>query len=120
MKISQLIEIMSVTGRTIPSDIFDQIETEYVSDSKGEVIKIKDMDLIHLTRILKPLVMGFNSSTQTHLFMKRIVINVTADLVTRNDKGEYGLRFPRFLSIREDKPVSEINTINDVTLWYSG
>ena len=79
-----------------------------------------DMDLIHLTRILKPLVMGFNSSTQTHLFMKRIVINVTADLVTRNDKGEYGLRFPRFLSIREDKPVSEINTINDVTWWYSG
>ena len=50
MKISQLIEIMSVTGRTIPSDIFDQIETEYVSDSKGEVIKIKDMDLIHFIR----------------------------------------------------------------------
>tara|TARA_Y100001951_G_C11183783_1_gene207473 strand:- start:274 stop:516 length:243 start_codon:yes stop_codon:yes gene_type:complete len=50
MKISQLIEIMSITGRTIPCDIFDQIETEYVSDSKGEVIKIKDMDLIHFIR----------------------------------------------------------------------
>tara|TARA_R100001463_G_scaffold100459_1_gene155007 strand:+ start:1143 stop:1373 length:231 start_codon:yes stop_codon:yes gene_type:complete len=50
MKISQLIEIMSVTGRTIPIDIFDQIEEEYVSDSKGETIKIKDMDLIHFIR----------------------------------------------------------------------
>ena len=50
MKISQLIEIMSVTGRTIPSDIFDQIETEYISDSREEAIKIKDMDLIHFIR----------------------------------------------------------------------
>ena len=50
MKISQLIEIMSVTGRTIPIDIFDQIETEYISDSKEEAIKIKDMDLIHFIR----------------------------------------------------------------------
>jgi len=50
MKISQLIEIMSVTGRTIPVDIFDQIETEYISDSKEEAIKIKDMDLIHFIR----------------------------------------------------------------------
>ena len=50
MKISQLIEIMSVTGRTIPIDIFDQIEEEYVSDSKGETIKIKDMYLIHFIR----------------------------------------------------------------------
>tara|TARA_B100000902_G_C26797759_1_gene663019 strand:- start:175 stop:405 length:231 start_codon:yes stop_codon:yes gene_type:complete len=50
MKISQLIEIMSVTGRTIPVDIFDQIETEYISDSREEAIKIKDMDLIHFIR----------------------------------------------------------------------
>ena len=50
MKISQLIEIMSVTGRTIPVDIFDQIETEYISDSREEAIKIKDMDSIHFIR----------------------------------------------------------------------
>ena len=44
----------------------------------------------------------------------RIVLQVSADLVTSNEKGEYGLRFPRMTRIRNDKPVSDINTIDDM------
>ena len=39
---------------------------------------------------------------------------MTCDLVTQDAKGNFGLRFPRMLRIRDDKPVSDINTIEDL------
>ena len=33
----------------------------------------------------------------------RIVLQVSADLVTSNEKGEYGLRFPRMTRIRNER-----------------
>tara|TARA_Y100001963_G_scaffold129175_1_gene184155 strand:- start:609 stop:875 length:267 start_codon:yes stop_codon:yes gene_type:complete len=50
MTIRQLINIMKVMGRTIPCDMEKQLNFTYHSESKGELIKIGDMDLIHFIR----------------------------------------------------------------------
>ena len=50
----------------------------------------------------------------TYKLLPRIVLEVTCDLVTQDAEGNYGLRFPRLLRIRDDKPVSDINTIGDL------
>ena len=50
MKIKQLIEIIRITGRTIPCDIEQQLQEKYLSESKGEWIAVGDMDLIHFIR----------------------------------------------------------------------
>ena len=42
------------------------------------------------------------------------MLEVTCDLVTQDADGNYGLRFPRLIRIRDDKPVSEINTLDDL------
>ena len=90
-----------------------------VSDTYGGFISLgaigtgfTDGDFLSLTRQLKPIVTHLDGNT--HKFPPRIVLEVTSDLVTTNEKGEYGLRFPRMLRIRNDKPVSQINTIDDV------
>ena len=50
MKIKQLIEIILITGKTIPRDIEEQLQEKYLSESKGEWIAVGDMDLIHFIR----------------------------------------------------------------------
>ena len=68
------------------------------------------MDLINLTQQLKKLVTNYSNGQYT--FSPRIVIQVTSDLVTKNETGQYGLRFPRMMRIRNDKPVNEIDSID--------
>jgi len=50
----------------------------------------------------------------------QIVIEVAFDIVQRSDLHEsgYALRFPRIVRIRDDKPVSQINTVGDVDQIY--
>lgn len=90
-----------------------------VDDGDGNFINIgaigtgfSDMDFLVLTNKLKPLVTEYED--ETYKLLPRVVLEVTSDLVTKNENGTYGLRFPRLVSIRDDKPVSEINTIDDV------
>ena len=71
-----------------------------------------DTDLSILTQQLRLIVL--RTEGETHKFSPRIVLQVTSDMVTMNEQGEYGLRFPRMMRIRDDKSVSEINTIDDV------
>ena len=47
-------------------------------------------------------------------FLPRVVLEVSADLVSQDEQGNYGLRFPRVNKIRDDKFPKEINTLNDV------
>lgn len=51
----------------------------------------------------------------------RIVIEVAFDIVQRSDlhRSGYALRFPRIARIRDDKPVSQINTLADVDQIYA-
>ena len=71
-----------------------------------------------LTNRCKRIVSSWNSKTSEYRLMPQIIISVDADAVSRNNKGEYGLRFPRKTRFREDKVLSEINTITDVINLY--
>jgi len=73
-----------------------------------------DNELIMMTNKLKPLTTSYVNGT--YLLLPRVVITVTADLVSKNKDNTYGLRFPRMKKIRDDKPVTEINTIDDVAV----
>ena len=90
-----------------------------VSDSDGGFINIgaigsgfNDAQFLMITRQLKPIVTHLDGNT--HNVAPRIVLEVKSDLVSRNEDGGYGLRFPRLVRIRNDKPVSDINTIDDI------
>lgn len=77
-----------------------------------------DEDLHTLTNRCKRIVSSWNAKTSEYRLMPQIIISVDADAVSRNNKGEYGLRFPRKTRFREDKVLSEINTITDVINLY--
>jgi DNA ligase-1 len=72
----------------------------------------KDADFMRLTNALRPIVENFEN--ETYHVLPRIVLEVTADLVSTNAEGNYGLRFPRLVAIRDDKAVSEIDTFDDL------
>jgi len=71
-----------------------------------------DADLVWLTNELRKNVETYNNGTYN--LLPRVVLEVSADLVTQDAKGNYGLRFPRCKRIRHDKFVADINTIEDV------
>jgi DNA ligase-1 len=71
-----------------------------------------DADLLNLTNQSRKIISAVDSGT--YKLLPRIVLEVTCDLVTQDAEGNYGLRFPRMLRIRDDKPVSDINTIEDL------
>jgi DNA ligase-1 len=71
-----------------------------------------DADLVNLTNTLRRNVEKYENSI--YHFSPRVVLEVTADLVTRDEKGNLGLRFPRCVRIRDDKFVTDINTLEDV------
>ena len=71
-----------------------------------------DADLLNLTNQGRKIVSAVDNNT--YKLLPRIVLEVTCDLVTQDVDGNYGLRFPRMLRIRDDKPVSDINTIGDL------
>ena len=60
MKLIKLLQIQSIIeGRTIPSDMQEQCNQTYFSESKAEHIPIGDMDLIHFIR-------AFNKKERTY------------------------------------------------------
>jgi len=71
-----------------------------------------ETDLVWLTNELRKNVETFNNGTYN--LLPRVVLEVSADLVTQDAKSNYGLRFPRCKRIRHDKFVADINTIEDV------
>jgi len=50
VKVIDVLRICKITGRTIPSDMTDQCNETYLSESKGEHIPIGEMDIVHLIR----------------------------------------------------------------------
>ncbi len=71
-----------------------------------------DADLVWLTNELRKNVETYDKGTYN--LLPRVVLEVSADLVTQDAKDNYGLRFPRCKRIRHDKFVADINTIEDV------
>ena len=52
MKIREALEIMKAEGKTIPCDMYED-DYWYYSDSKDTMIKLLDMDLTHLIRVVR-------------------------------------------------------------------
>ena len=87
--------------------------------SEGEWISIgsvgtgfSDEDLLRLTRELRTIISNVDNGTYS--FLPRTVLEVSADLVTRDSNNNIGLRFPRCNRIRDDKFASDCNTLEDV------
>ena len=71
-----------------------------------------DEDLVSLTNTLRRNVEKYDNNI--FYVSPTVVLEITADLVSRDDKGNLGLRFPRCVRIRDDKFVADINTLEDV------
>ena len=71
-----------------------------------------DSQLVRLTNELRRQVDNYDKGT--YHFLPRVVLEVTADLITKDAEGNYGLRFPRCVRIRDDKFVADINTLDDM------
>ena len=99
------------------SNVFGSYDIGVLDD--GEIISVgcvgtgfSDAQLLRLTNDCRKIVAKYENGTY-HL-MPRIVFEVTCDLVTRDANGNLGLRFPRLIRIRDDKPVNECNTVEDL------
>ena len=71
-----------------------------------------DEDLTVLTRKLRMNIENIEAGTLQ--VSPIVVLEVSADLVSRDLQGNIGLRFPRCKRIRDDKFVADINTLEDV------
>ena len=71
-----------------------------------------DSQLVRLTNELRRQVDSHKDGV--FYFLPRVVLEVTADLITQDAQGNWGLRFPRLVRIRDDKFVADINTLEDV------
>ena len=75
---------------------------------------LSDGDLMFLTTELKKIIEKFNA--EVFHVLPRVVLEVTCDLISRDAEGNYGLRFPRVLRIRNDKFAKECNSILDLQM----
>ena len=68
----------------------------------------------NLTKLLEPLKISENSDTV--FFEPKIVLQVRYQEICKSTiyNSGYALRFPRIISLREDKPLEEINSIEDI------
>ena len=76
-----------------------------------------DDELYEMTVSLRKNVEDFSGGI--YKLLPRTVLEVSADLVSMDEKGNYGLRFPRCKRIREDKFVADTNTLDDLIKLYS-
>jgi DNA ligase-1 len=75
---------------------------------------LSEGDLVYLTTELKKIVEKYDA--ETFHVLPRIVLEITCDLISRDSDGNYGLRFPRVLRIRQDKYAKECNSMLDVQM----
>lgn len=71
-----------------------------------------EADLIRLTNDLRRNVDSYKNNVFS--FLPRVVLEVSADIITRDTNGNIGLRFPRVTRIRDDKFPQDVNTIEEV------
>tara|TARA_R110000737_G_C14575009_1_gene484701 strand:- start:172 stop:1680 length:1509 start_codon:yes stop_codon:yes gene_type:complete len=71
-----------------------------------------DDDLTRLTTDLKKIVDKYDKDI--FYVLPRVVIEVTCDLISQDAEGNFGLRFPRMIRIRDDKYPADINTLEDI------
>jgi len=80
--------------------------------------KIKGVSFHELTEKLKPLIT--KEEGKSVQIKPKIVVSITYQEIQKsiNYNSGFALRFPRVITIREDKPLSEINTLNEIKKDY--
>jgi len=73
---------------------------------------LSDSDLVRLTNDLRKNVDSFKNGQYS--FLPRIVLEISADIITRDSEGNLSLRFPRVNRIRTDKFAADANTFEDI------
>ena len=73
---------------------------------------LSDGDLVRLSNTLKRVVEKFEDDV--FYTLPRVGLEVTADAITENTNGTYGLRFPRVLRIRDDKSPRDTSTLEEL------
>ena len=73
---------------------------------------LSDGDLLYLTTQLKTIIDKYSSDI--YYVLPRIVLEVRCDLISQDSDGNYGLRFPRVVRIRNDKHAYDCNTLDDI------
>lgn len=104
-------------GEGKKSNVFASFEIAVSSEegfeSVGQVgTGFSDVDLISLTNSLRRNIVSYEGNT--YQVNPVIVLEVRADLISRDAKNNIGLRFPRCKRIRDDKFVADINTLRDL------
>lgn len=99
-----------------------------VQDSEGNLLTIgkaysglTDAEIAELTTWFLAHTLVANAAPRGRIAVEpSVVIEVAFDIVQRSDLHEsgYALRFPRIARIRDDKPVSQINSLADVDAIY--
>ena len=104
-------------GQGAKANVFATFEI-FVKDGRGFYsvgwvgTGFSDNDLYRLTQSLRKNVVDYTDGI--YEFTPRVVLEVTADLITQDANAHTGLRFPRCKRIRDDKFVNDINTLDDV------
>ena len=70
MKLDVIFKVQSaLDNRAIPEDIFEILDEEYFSKSKGVPIRLGDMDITHFVRVYNKIFKAHNNSDED-LFSK--------------------------------------------------
>jgi DNA ligase-1 len=85
-----------------------------VSSGIKEVDENSNITLKNLTELLKPL--KIKEENGISWFEPKIIIEIKYQELQKSPKynSGYALRFPRIISLREDKSIDEMNTISDL------
>ena len=87
MKLIKLLQIQSVIeGRTIPSDMREQCNQTYFSESKAEHIPIGDMDLIHFIRAFNKKERTYNCTKGLLKVLKQLDTNKQGTIFIKQDE----------------------------------
>jgi DNA ligase 1 len=93
----------------------------------GELVNIgkaytglTDVEIATLTQHFKETTLARHGPV--HVVEPRVVLEIAFDRIqeSKRHKSGYALRFPRIVRIRDDKPVEEISTIDEVRRIYEG
>jgi len=104
-------------GEGKKSNVFATFEMAVATDDGFQSIGyvgtgFSDMDLISLTNTLRRNIVSYEGNSYN--VNPVVVLEVRADLISRDTANNIGLRFPRCKRIRDDKFVSDINTLKDL------
>jgi DNA ligase-1 len=97
--------------------VWNKDKTELVT--LGKVFSgLKDSDIVTLTEWFKA--NTISSEGRVYQVKPEVILEVAYENIQESDRNEsgYALRFPRIKAIRTDKPLDEINTIEDVKHIY--